>query len=101
MKVFLWIFRFFRAWMLVCFALTFFVVPLYLVAIYPDVPQPYLNFKRYIGYGVVSGEPSALGFFYRLTSCGLMVSLGLLIVWGWSRDGDSSKRNGRGRGNSV
>ncbi len=81
MKVFAWIFGFFKAWLGLCFVLTFFVVPMYLVAIYPEMPQPYISAKRYFGYGLVGGEPSVLGFFYRVTSCGLMVALGLLMVW--------------------
>lgn len=89
MKAFLW---FFKAWLLVCFGLTFFVVPFYLVAIYPEIPEPYYRFTRSIGYGVVRAEPSLLGFLYRLVSCGLVVSLGTLMVWAWLRDAGRYKK---------
>lgn len=101
MKVFAWMFMFFKAWLGLCFVLTFFVVPMYLVAIYPEMPQPYLSAKRYFGYGLVDGDSSALGFFYRLISCGLMVTLGLLMVWGWLRNQEQPKKRGGSREHSI
>lgn len=101
MKLFAWIFGFFRVWLSLCFALIFFVVPLYLIAIYPEMPQPYIRASRYFGYGLISGDPSALGFFYRLTSCGLMIALGLRMVWGWLRSGKQPKKRRDGRENSI
>lgn len=83
MKVIL---SFFKAWLVLCFVLAFFVVPFYLVAIYPEVPEPYHRFIRSIGYGVLEAKPSPLAFAYRFASCGLVVALGMLVVWGWLRD---------------
>lgn len=77
---------FFKAWLVLCFVLAFFVVPFYLVAIYPEVPEPYYRFARRIGYGVLDAKPSPLAFAYRFASCGLVVALGMLVVWVWLRD---------------
>ena len=86
-------FLFFKIWLAACFVLTFFVVPLYLIAIFPEVPEPYYRFARSIGYGVVRGDSSVMAFWYRLTSCGLVVSMGVLMVWNWLRDiGRADKR---------
>jgi hypothetical protein len=93
MKAFFW---FFKVWLFACFVLTFFVVPMYLIAIYPEVPEPYYRFARSIGYGVVRGEASVTGFLFRLTSCGLVVSLGTLMVWSWLRDIGRANRRGKG-----
>ena len=92
MKAFIW---FFKAWLLTCFVLTFFVVPMYLIAIYPEVPEPYYRFARSIGYGVVRGEASVMGFWYRLASCGLVVLFGTLMAWSWLRDVGRSSRRGK------
>jgi len=89
---------FFKAWLLVCFALTFFVVPLYLVAIYPEVPEPYYRFVRSLGYGVVHGPPSTIDFWYRILGCGTVIILGLLIVTREIRDIRRSKQS---KGNSL
>ena len=83
MKAFNW---FFKVWLFACFALTFFIVPMYLIAVYPEVPEPYYRFARSIGYGVVRSEASVMGFWYRLASCGFVVSFGTLMVWIWLRD---------------
>ncbi len=77
---------FLKGWLLLCFVLTFFVVPMYLIAIYPEVPEPYYRFLRTLGYGVLRGSPSPIGFWYRLLSCGAVVALGLLLVWHWLKD---------------
>lgn len=77
MKVLL---HFFRGWLGVYFLLVHFVVPFYLVAIYPAVPEPAVRFLRGMGYGVISGPPSELGFWYRFLSCGTWVLVGLLLL---------------------
>jgi hypothetical protein len=77
---------FFRTWLLLCFALSFFVIPLYLVAIYPDVPQPYFRMMRGLGYGVIKAQPSELGYWYRLVGCAAVIVLGLLMVRKWAHD---------------
>lgn len=83
MKAFIW---FFKVWLIACFVLTFFVVPMYMIAIYPEVPQPYYRFARGIGYAVIRGEATVIGFWYRLASCGIVVMVGTLMVWTWLRD---------------
>ncbi|WP_280151974.1 hypothetical protein [Piscinibacter sp. XHJ-5] len=76
----------FRGWLLLCFALTFFVVPIYLISIYPEVPEPYYQMMRGLGYGVVRGPASELGYWYRLLGCGAVVTLGVLMASMWLRD---------------
>jgi hypothetical protein len=72
---------FFRGWLGLYFVLVHFVVPFYLVAIYPDVPEPMGRFMRGFGYGVVRAPPSEIGFWYRFLSCGAWVGLGLVLLW--------------------
>lgn len=84
------LFLFFRVWLLFHFALVFFVVPLYLIAIYPDVPKPYLRMMKGLGYGVLQAPASEFGFWYRFLACGGAIVLGLLLIHRWSR-GQSSE----------
>lgn len=93
--------RFFRVWLLVCFVLAYFVVPFYLVAIYPEVPEPYYRFMRSMGYGVLRTEPSPMAFAYRFVSCGLVVAIGMLIVWKWLRDTGKSEGKRKGKQNAA
>jgi hypothetical protein len=72
---------FFRGWLGLYFLVIHFVVPFYLVAIYPEVPAPAVSFLRGFGYGVISGPPSDLGFWYRFLSCGAWVLVGVLLLW--------------------
>lgn len=72
---------FFRGWLGLYFVLVHFVVPFYLVAIYPAVPEPAIRFMRGMGYGLVNSAPSELGFWYRFLGCGAWVGLGVLILW--------------------
>jgi hypothetical protein len=72
--------HFFRGWLGLYFLLVHFVVPFYLVAIYPEVPEPAVRFLRGFGYGVVGGSPSELGFWYRFLSCGAWVLVGLVLL---------------------
>lgn len=71
---------FFRGWLALCFVLVYFVIPFYLVAIYPDVPEPVVRAARGLGHGAIKGPPSELGFWYRFFACGAWVGLGLLLV---------------------
>jgi len=89
-------FTFCRVWLLLCFILAFFVLPLYLIAIYPDVPEPYLRVRKGLGYGVVQAPASELGFWYRLAACGATISLGLLLVWDWLRRRGVRRKRTRG-----
>jgi hypothetical protein len=91
------ILAFFKAWLLLCFVLTFFVVPFYLMAIYPEVPEPYYRFARSIGYGALRVPPSPMAFAYRFASCGSVVLMGMLAVWIWLRD--IRKIEGEGKDN--
>ncbi|SFU85589.1 hypothetical protein SAMN05216350_106220 [Polaromonas sp. YR568] len=92
---------FFKAWLFLCFVLTFFVVPFYLMAIYPEVPEPYYRFIGSIGYSVLHVPPSPMAFAYRFASCGSVVLMGMFVVWIWLRDArkiegeskDKEKRN--------
>jgi hypothetical protein len=90
MKTFLLIFR---GWLLLCFALAFFVVPLYLISIYPEVPEPYYRVMRGLGYGVVRAPASELGYWFRFLGCGAIIALGLLVVGNWLRGGAPMKWN--------
>lgn len=96
MKAFIWLFK---AWLLLCFGLVFFVVPLYLVAIYPDTPEPNFRFTGVL-YSVARADPSLLGFIYRLVSCGLVVSLGVLLIWAWFR-GAGAQQKGQAGNDSI
>jgi hypothetical protein len=80
-------------WLALFFVLSFFVVPIYLVAIYPEVPEPYYRFSRTFGYGVIQAPPSEFGFWYRLSACGGIVFLGLLLVRRWLVDLEDEKPN--------
>jgi len=62
------------------FFLFHFVVPFYLVYIYPEVPEPAARLMRGMGYGLIEGPPSQLGFWYRFVACGAWVFLGYLIL---------------------
>jgi hypothetical protein len=91
------LFAFFRGWLGMYFLLAHFVVPFYLVAIYPDVPEPAVRAMRGLGYGVLEGPPSEFGFWYRFMACGFWVLLGMLILWHRIRtheepDGSASSR---------
>ncbi|WP_156404607.1 hypothetical protein [Curvibacter sp. PAE-UM] len=77
MNIFL---HFFRGWLGAYFLLVHFVIPFYLVAIYPEVPEPAVRALRGIGYGAISAPASELGFWYRFLSCGAWVLLGLLLL---------------------
>lgn len=77
MKVLL---NFFRGWLGLYFLLVHFVIPFYLVAIYPEVPEPAVRALRGMGYGAIAEPPSELGFWYRFVSCGAWVMLGLLLL---------------------
>jgi hypothetical protein len=77
MKVLL---HFFRGWLGLYFLLVHFVIPFYLVAIYPEVPEPAVRALRGIGYGAISGPPSELGFWYRFLACGVWVLFGMLLL---------------------
>lgn len=72
--------NFFRGWLGLYFLLVHFVVPFYLVAIYPRVPEPAVRFLRGMGYGVVDGQPSELSFWYLFIGCGAWVFMGLLLL---------------------
>ena len=72
---------FFRVWLGLVFVLVYFVIPFYLVAIYPDIPEPAIRIARSAGYGLVRGDASLVGFWYRFTACGAWVSMGLLLIW--------------------
>ena len=72
---------FFRVWLGLVFVLVYFVIPFYLVAIYPDIPEPAIRIARSTGYGLIRGDASLVGFWYRLTACGAWVSMGLLLIW--------------------
>lgn len=72
-------FVFFRGWLGVFYLLVFFVIPCYLVAIYPDVPEPALRFMRGSNYGVVAAPASDTGFWYRFFACAGWVLMGLLV----------------------
>lgn len=74
------ILHFFRGWLGVYFLLVHFVIPFYLVAIYPEVPEPAVRALRGMGYGAISAQPSELGFWYRFISCGAWVLLGMLLL---------------------
>jgi hypothetical protein len=78
MKAFL---LFFRVWLWLVFVLVHFVIPFYLVAIYPEIPDPAIRIVRSAGYGLVRGDASLVGFWYRFTACGAWVSIGLLLIW--------------------
>ena len=72
---------FFRGWLGIYFLLIHFVVPIYLVAIYPDFPEPAVRLMRGFGYGVVQAPPSEVGFWYRFLSCSAWVIIGLLLIY--------------------
>jgi hypothetical protein len=92
---------FFKAWLFLCFVLAFFVVPFYLVAIYPEVPEPYYRFTRSIGYGVLRAHPSPMAFAYRFASCGLVVLVGMFVVWTWLRDARQRERSCKKKHNAT
>ena len=89
----------FRGWLGLYFVLVHFVVPFYLVSIYPAIPEPAVRFMRGMGYGVVHAAPSEMGFWYRFVGCGAWVVLGLLLLWrrmrDSERDADRKKRGVR------
>ena len=91
------IFFFFRVWLGLVFVLVYFIIPFYLVAIYPDIPEPAIRIARSAGYGLIRGDASPLGFWYRFTACGAWLSMGLLLVWRHIRpeksDTNSEKKN--------
>ena len=72
--------NFFRGWLGLYFLLVHFVIPFYLVAIYPEVPEPAVRALRGMGYGAIAGPPSERGFWYRFVACGAWVLLGLLLL---------------------
>jgi hypothetical protein len=79
--------RFMVAWLALCFALTFFIIPLYLLAIYPEVPEPFLRFMRSgAPYGVLHGSASIESFIYRLLGCGSTITIGTIIAYRWLGD---------------
>jgi hypothetical protein len=82
---------FVKAWFFLGFVCIFFVAPLYLIAIFPDVPEPMVRASRAIGYGVVRAPPSEATFWYRLASCGIVVALGCLMIFYWLK-GSSNKQ---------
>ena len=58
-----------------------FVMPFYLMAIYPEVPAWLSQVKKRPGYGLIGGEASVIGFWYRFMACGAWVLVGVLILW--------------------
>lgn len=90
--------RLLGAWLLVGFVLVFFVAPLYLLAIYPDIPEPFLHFRRTaFPYGVVDASPSIASFLMRLIGCGAMILIGLLFAHRWLRDSKAAAPKKRTR----
>ena len=87
--------RFFQAWLVLVFVLAFFVVPIYTLAIYPEVPAPYRQLMRGYGLGPVAAEPSLTSFLLRLAYCGGAVALGLAIAWKWLSGLGTKKQRGR------
>lgn len=85
--------RLVEVWLALFLVLSFFVVPIYLVAIYPEVPEPYYRFSRTFGYGVIQAPPSEFGFWYRLSACSAVVFLGVLLVRRWLADLEDDKPN--------
>ena len=79
--------RFFIALLFVAFVLAFFVVPLYLLAVYPDTPS-LRGWRPLPGFTLVAGNPSPEGFLFRLAYCGAVVVAGLALafrfLWGSS-----------------
>ena len=55
-------------------ALVHFILPLYLLAIYPRVPEGLVRL-----FGVPLNSPAITNFWYRLAVCALFVALGLLF----------------------
>jgi hypothetical protein len=103
MNVFL---HFFRGWLGVYFLLVHFLIPFYLVAIYPEVPEPAVRALRGMGYGVIAAPASELGFWYRFLSCGAWVLLGLLLLSKRIREiaaeGEArAQRKARGKGRAA
>lgn len=70
---------FFRSWLGLVHLLVYFVIPFYLIAIYPEVPEPALRFMRGSNYGVVAAPASEIAFWYRFLACGGWVLLGVLL----------------------
>lgn len=92
------LFRFLGAWLLVGFVLVFFVAPLYLLAIYPDIPEPFVRFRTTaFPYGVVDAPPSIASFLMRLIGCGAMIFIGLLFAYRWLRDPKAAAAKKRSR----
>ena len=94
---------FFRGWLVLCFVLVYFVIPFYLVAVYPDVPEPIVRAARGLGYGALKGAPSELGFWYRFVACGVWVGWGLLLVGRFIRGEESisNRQDGKSRKKAV
>jgi hypothetical protein len=79
MKFFL---LFFKGWLVLCFALMFFVAPIYLLSVHPEIPPGARRLGRTFGFGV-SGGSTEFGFWYRFASCGVVVLAGIFIVRHW------------------
>jgi hypothetical protein len=82
---------FVKAWLLFGFVCVFFVAPLYLVAIFPDVPEPMVRASRAFGYGVVRAPPSEATFWYRLAGCAAVVAMGCAMIFSWTRGSSTSQ----------
>lgn len=75
---------FIKALLVLCFVFVFFLTPVYLLAIYPDVPEPALPIRRgWASYGIIKAQPSIETFIYRLLGCGIMMALGALLAYKW------------------
>jgi hypothetical protein len=90
--------RIILVWIHCCVVLIFFVVPLYLLAIYPDVPEPFLHFRRTpFPYGVVEAPPSLMSFLMRLVGCGSAIGVGLLMEYRWLSDSRKTAGSEKGQ----
>ena len=76
---------FVKAWLFLGFVLLFVVAPLYLIAIFPDVPEPMVRAFRGIGYGVVRAPASETSFWYRIAGCGTVIAIGCAIIYSWTK----------------
>ena len=70
-----------------------FVAPLYLLAIYPDLPE---NLSR--GFGRAMSGPALQNFWYRLLVCALFVGLGFIGLLATLKAHTGSKPRSRRQG---
>jgi hypothetical protein len=83
---------FFRIWLVLCFALTFFAIPLYLLAIYPEIPPNLRQIARGMGITFGTPQPSLIGFTLRVIYSGCVIALGCLVVASWLRDNEPKRQ---------